>query len=181
MPLASLFRRHQYRHQAHAAYAAIVAQAREPAFFLDYGVPDTLDGRFELIALHAFLALNRLKADHATTAAFAQELFDTMFADLDRGLREMGASDIGVGRHVKEMAKGFYGRIHAYEEGLAGKDDVLGEALRRNLYGTVAPSPRAIAALSRYLRHQVGFLAGQGPDALLSGKINFDKLYAENE
>src|SRR5580704_2773447 len=76
MPLASLFRRNPHRSAAHTAYTQIVARAREPAFFLDCAVPDTLDGRFELIALHAFLVLNRLKADHAATADFAQELFD---------------------------------------------------------------------------------------------------------
>jgi cytochrome b pre-mRNA-processing protein 3 len=174
MPLASLFRRNPHRHNARTAYLEIVARAREPAFFLDCAVPDTLDGRFELIALHAFLVLNRLKAEHAATADFAQELFDTMFADLDRGLREMGASDIGVGRRVKEMAKGFYGRIVAYEQGLAAGDDQLGEALRRNLYGT-APAPQeAVAAMVRYTRRQVAALAEETLETMLSGQVRFD-------
>lgn len=181
MPLASLFRRNPYRKEAHLAYAAIVARAREPIFFLKGEVPDTLDGRFELIALHAFLVLNRLKAEHAITADFAQELFDTMFADLDRGLREMGASDIGVGRHVKEMAKAFYGRIVAYEQGLAGGDAELGEALRRNLYGTVAPSAETVAALARYLRRQAATLAQESAERILSGDIKFGPLLFENE
>ena len=176
MPLASLFRRNPHRRAAHAAYRQIVARAREPAFFLACGVPDTLDGRFELIALHAFLVLNRLKADHAATADFAQELFDTMFADLDRGLREMGASDIGVGRHVKAMAKSFYGRIVAYEQGLAGGDGPLGEALRRNLYGTVSPPPETIVAMTGYVRRQAVALTRATPALLLSGEINFDPL-----
>ncbi len=68
-----------------------------------------------------------------------------MFADLDRGLREMGATDMGVGKRVKEMAKGFYGRIAAYEKGLDGDDQTLSEALKRNLYGTVQPRPQAVA------------------------------------
>jgi cytochrome b pre-mRNA-processing protein 3 len=179
MPLASFFRRNPHRSTAHAAYAQIVARAREPAFFLDGAVPDTLDGRFELIALHAFLVLNRLKADHAATADFAQELFDAMFADLDRGLREMGASDIGVGRHVKEMAKGFYGRIVAYEHGLASGDAQLDEALRRNLYGTASPAPEAVAAMVRYIRLQATALARETLDNLLSGQVKFDRLVVE--
>src|ERR1700761_8191908 len=144
MALTSLFRRNRHRAQAHATYVSIVERAREPEFFLRLDVPDTLDGRFEMIALHMFLVLNRLKAEHEATSEFAQALFDAMFADLDRSLREMGASDIGVGKRVKEMAKGFYGRIAAYEEGLEGDDHTLGEALKRNLYGTVQPRPEAI-------------------------------------
>ncbi len=179
MPLASLFRRNPHRYAAYGAYAQIVGRAREPAFFVDCAVPDTVDGRFELIALHTFLVLNRLKLEHAATADFAQELFDAMFADLDRGLREMGASDIGVGRHVKQMAKGFYGRILAYERGLAGSDDELGEAIRRNLYGTASPSPQAVAAMVRYVRRQAAALARDPLDRMLSGKISFAPLEIE--
>lgn len=173
MPLASLFRRNTHRAAAHALYGAIVARARDPAFFLARSVPDTLDGRFELIALHAFLVLNRLKADHAATADLAQELFDTMFADLDRGLREMGAGDLGVGRRVKTMAKAFYGRIVAYEEGLGTGDDRLAAALRRNLYGTVDAPAEAAAAMDRYMRSTAAALAGQPTQDFLSGKVKF--------
>jgi cytochrome b pre-mRNA-processing protein 3 len=181
MPLASLFRRNPHRASAHTLYLQIVARARDPAFFLSRGVPDTLDGRFELIALHAFLVLNRLKADHAQSADLAQALFDTMFADLDRGLREMGASDIGVGRRVKDMAKGFYGRIVAYERGLAGDDAVLDDALRRNLYGTATPAPEAVAAMTRYVRGEAAALARQPLESFLSGEVRFDVELSENE
>lgn len=181
MPLASLFRRNPHRAAGHALYGAIVARARDPAFFLSWSVPDTIDGRFELIALHAFLVLNRLKADHAATAALAQELFDIMFADLDRGLREMGAGDLGVGRRVKEMAKGFYGRIVAYEQGLAGPDAALAAALRRNLYGTVGPTDEAVAAMAGYLRREAAALAAQPLADFFSGKVNFDTQVTENE
>lgn len=176
MPLASIFRRNPYRHQAHAAYASIVEHARAPDFFLRLGVPDTLDGRFEMIALHMFLVLNRLKAEHEATAEFAQALFDAMFADLDRGLREMGATDIGVGKRVKEMAKGFYGRIAAYEKGLEGSDETLSEALKRNLYGTVQPRPETIAAMARYMRAQAQVLARQPVEAFLSNNIRFNPV-----
>jgi cytochrome b pre-mRNA-processing protein 3 len=181
MPLASLFHRNRYRNQAHAAYALIVARARAPVFFIEWGVPDTLDGRFELIALHTFLVLNRLKSDRPATAEFAQQLFDTMFADLDRGLREMGASDIGVGRRVKDMAKGFYGRIVAYERGLATGGESLDEALRRNLYGTVTPSPDAVAAMAHYVQRQVAALAELPTALFLDGDIRFGSLIIENE
>jgi cytochrome b pre-mRNA-processing protein 3 len=180
MPLASLFRRNRRRAQAHATYASIVARAREPEFFVGLDVPDTLDGRFEMIALHMFLVLNRLKTEHEATSEFAQALFDAMFADLDRGLREMGATDIGVGRRVKEMAKGFYGRIHAYEDGLAAGDPTLGEALGRNLYGTVQPRPEAVAAMVRYLRAQVTTLADQPIENFFSDNVKFAALNASS-
>ena len=178
MPLASLFRRNRYRHQAHATYVSIVEQARAPDFFLRYEVPDTLDGRFEMIALHMFLVLNRLKAEHDATEEFAQALFDAMFADLDRGLREMGATDMGVGKRVKEMAKGFYGRIAAYERGLAGDDETLSEALKRNLYGTTQPRPASVAAIVRYMRAQAQALARQPVAAFFDNEIKFLPLTA---
>jgi cytochrome b pre-mRNA-processing protein 3 len=176
MPLASLFRRNRYRPMAHAAYTSIVEQARAPDFFLSLEVPDTLDGRFEMIALHMFLVLNRLRAEHEATEEFAQALFDAMFADLDRGLREMGATDIGVGKRVKEMATGFYGRIAAYEKGLAGDDQVLSEALKRNLYGTVQPSAHAIGGMVQYMRSQAKNLAHQPAESFLGAHIQFDPV-----
>ena len=167
MPLASIFRRHSYRHQAYAAYASIVEQARAPDFFLRLDVPDTLDGRFEMIALHMFLVLNRLKAEHEATAEFSQALFDAMFADLDRGLREMGATDMGVGKRVKEMAKGFYGRIAAYEKGLEGDDQTLerGAEAQPLRHGPAAPRGRRHAR-ALYAQGDAGAGAAAGRSLL---------------
>lgn len=166
MSLAALFHR-KNRNAVQALYGAIVAASRAPMFYEGWGVPDTLDGRFELIALHAFLAMRRLK-QAGDSAAFSQALFDTMFADLDRNLREMGVSDLGVGRQVKTMAKAFYGRILAYERGLAGTDS-LDDALRRNLYGTVAPNAAQLVAAAAYLRRQAQALDAVPVARLLSG------------
>jgi cytochrome b pre-mRNA-processing protein 3 len=137
-------------------------------------VPDSVDGRFEMLALHAFLVLNRLKRA-PEAARFAQHLFDTMFADLDRSMREMGAADIGVARHVKAMARGFYGRIAAYENGLSEGDAVLEAALRRNLYGTAqtAPSSDQLAAIAAYLHTQATALAAAPLSVFLAGEIPF--------
>ncbi|MDE2228223.1 MAG: ubiquinol-cytochrome C chaperone family protein [Alphaproteobacteria bacterium] len=168
MPLAALFHR-KSRSAVQALYGAIVAAGRAPVFYEKWGVPDTLDGRFELIALHAFLALRRLKHSNECVE-FAQALFDTMFADLDRNLREMGTGDLGVGRQVKTMAKAFYGRILAYEHGLAG-DANLEDALRRNLYGTATPNSGQVAAAANYLRHQAQALDAAPVAVLLSGEL----------
>ena len=91
-------------------YRSVVSQARRPEFYLLVGVPDSLDGRFELNALHVFLVLDRLKQDYPRGAGLGQALHDVFFADMDHSLREMGAGDLGVGKRVKKMAQGFYGR-----------------------------------------------------------------------
>jgi cytochrome b pre-mRNA-processing protein 3 len=169
--IAALRQRKQRRGAAMAAYGRIVARAREPDLFAAWAIPDTLDGRFEMLALHVFLVLNRLKPE-AAAKEFAQILFDTMFADLDRGVREMGATDIGVGRHVKAMARGFYGRIAAYEAGL-GEASELAPALRRNLFGTVEPKPAHLDAAAGYLRHQAAALAVVPVEIFLAGEVPF--------
>lgn len=160
-------------------YRAVVDQARQPRFYSSFGVPDSVDGRFDLIALHMFLVLHRLKREDEAARQFSQELFDTMFADMDRSLREMGVGDLGVGRRVRAMAEALYGRIAAYEAGLDGDDAVLTAALRRNLYGTLKasePSPAALAAWCEYLRAAVRDLAGQTLQRLQSGDVTFPAI-----
>ncbi|NQV60196.1 MAG: hypothetical protein HQ502_11035 [Alphaproteobacteria bacterium] len=168
--------------QAHALYLTAVAQARRPLFYSDHGIPDSVDGRFDLIVMHVFLLLGPLnnlarQVDASETSGrageIAQALFDTMFGDMDRSLREMGVSDIAVGKRVKHMAKAFYGRVTAYDEGLAGPDELLGEALRRNLFGTVEPTPAHVAAMADYLRCQVGHMASVSEARILSGDVQF--------
>ena len=154
-------------------YGTVVAQARRPAFYLRLGVPDTLDGRFDMIALHVFLVMRRLKAEGEEGRALSQALTDRFFADLDRSLREMGAGDLGVGRRVKTMAQAFYGRVSAYEAGLNGGAEVLREALTRNLYGTVAAPQETVAAMASYMRDAAGGLAAHGFAAIAAGTIAF--------
>lgn len=164
----------QRRERAFVLYARAVAQAREPAFYAVMGVPDTVDGRFEMIALHVYLILRRLRAEGEAAAALSQDLFDAMFADMDRSLREMGVGDLSVGKRVKAMARGFYGRIKAYDDGLASADSGdLCEALRRNLYGTGEAGPGQCEALAAYLRREAEALAALSGDAVLRADLNF--------
>ena len=86
-----LFRSKPHEESARTLYAQIVAQARQPAFFRDCGLPDTIDGRFDLLVLHVFLVMHRLKQDRADTAELSQALFDVLFQDMDESLRELGA------------------------------------------------------------------------------------------
>ena len=167
------FRRQPLRDAADRAYGAIVGQARLPEFFSALGVPDTLDGRFELICLHGFLFLRRMKGESPPASAFGQQIVDTMFADFDRSLREIGTGDLSVGRQVKRMAEAFYGRIRAYEDGLAGDDQALGAALQRNDYGTASASLEQLARMAAYLRREADGLAAQPMSSLLAGEIGF--------
>lgn len=171
--MMTLFGSASTRDAAERAYRRVVEQARRPGFFADCGVPDTVDGRFELICLHAFLYLHRLKREQQGAAALGQRFFDMMFADFDRSLREMGTGDLSVGREIKRMAEAFYGRIAAYEQGLTGDDLVLEAALQRNLFGTAPPIQANPQAIALYLRREAAGLARQGAGELLAGQITF--------
>lgn len=173
MALGKLFRPRRHEGAAHGLYVAAVEQSRQPSFYLDWGVADTVDGRFDLLTLHVCLILARLARERGTQKELGQTLFDLMFADMDVNLREMGVSDTGVGSRIKTMAKAFYGRLAAYTEGL--NDAVLlGPALERNLYRGRPPAPGVVEAMTSYIRCQDRLLAGQGVDALLEGRVVFD-------
>ncbi len=173
MVLANLFQRSELRKSAGKLYGGIVKQARNRGFYADLDVPDTVDGRFDMIALHAALVMRRLKSGTGRSADLSQALFDTLFDDMDRSLREMGAGDLGVGRRVKAMARAFYGRLAAYDEGLAGDDRALGNAIERNLYRGAPPDAAKLAALSAYVRREAAALDGQMLDDLLAGRLDF--------
>jgi cytochrome b pre-mRNA-processing protein 3 len=169
----SFARRESVRAAAETAYRRIIDHARDPAFFTGFGVPDTIDGRFEMICLHAFLYLYRLKSDRPRSAALAQAFFDAMFADFDRGLRDLGTGDLSVGRQVKRMAQGFYGRVQAYEGGLAQDGAALAAALARNVFGTTGQSATASTALAGWVRCAATALATQRFEELCAGAIRF--------
>lgn len=157
-------------------HAAIVEQARQPAFYAQHGVPDSLDGRFDMLVLHAYLAFRRLKELGQPAEAMSQQLFDLIFDDMDANLREIGVGDLSVGKKVKKMAQAFFGRAAAYDAGLepGAAPDVLEQALRRNVYGTVAnPAQNDLAWLAGYTRSAIATLAAQPAESLLKGRIGF--------
>lgn len=176
MILDTLFRKRRLRAPAGQVYGALVAQARDPWFYRRLGVPDTVEGRFEMVALHCFLVLNRLKMAHRDGQPLAQQLgqavFDMMFADMDRNLREMGIGDLGIAKRVKALIKGLYGRIKAYEEGLAGPDGLLAEALDRNVFAGAARDGAA-PALAVYLRDSIACLREIPLEAIIGGRLAF--------
>ena len=171
--LISLPGRNLVRDAADVAYRCVVEQARQPIFFTQYGVPDTLDGRFELICLHAFLYLHRLKAEGPPAKGVCQSFFDRMFTDFDRALREMGTGDLSVGKHIQRMVRAFYGRIRAYEEGLSANASTLDAALIRNVFGTVPASSQLAGMMTRYVHSAASELRRQSAADLLAGRISF--------
>ncbi len=173
MPLARPNRRSQRRECAHLLYGRIVEQARHPAFYAECGVPDTIDGRFDMIVLHAVLVLRRLRREGEEGRALGQATFDVMMDDMDRSLREMGVGDLGVGRRVKAMARAFYGRAEAYEAALEAGGGALDDAVRRNLFGPVAPPPDASSAIAAYARLEAAALDSQAGGDLLAGEVRF--------
>jgi len=162
------------RRAVEAGYLAVVAQARQPAFYRELEVPDSLDGRFEMIVLHVFLVLHRLREEGREADAFSQALLEALVEDCDRNLREIGVGDLSVGRKVKQMAAGFYGRAQAYEAALAGGEGELEAALRRNVYGTREDARAAsVAVLADYVLAQHAQLGDCAAADLTMGRIAF--------
>ncbi len=175
MSIFGLIRAKGHGDPARAIYAALVAQSRRPVFYRHFAVADTPAGRFEMIAVHAFLLLHRLKGEGSAAGALAQQVFDAMFADMDQNLREMGVGDLAVGKRVKRLAQGLYGRIAAYECGVESADPaVLTAALSRNLHGAAAVEDAQLAAMADYMRRQVAALAAQPLAELHAGRVTFD-------
>jgi cytochrome b pre-mRNA-processing protein 3 len=155
-------------------YSAAVAAAREPYCYTVHGVPDTLDGRFDLIGLHAFLLIHRLRFLPDPGPAVAQAVFDAMFSDMDKALREMGVGDLSVGRRVRAMWEAFHGRARAYEEALNSADAAaLPAALARNVWRGTAPPAGGAEALARLTRAQHAHLTLQDVAGLVAGRVSF--------
>jgi cytochrome b pre-mRNA-processing protein 3 len=152
-----------------SVYESIVAAARHPAFYAEWGVADTLDGRYDMIILHCFLVLDRLKG---VEADFRQDLVDEVFRDMDRSLREMGVGDISVGKKVRKMAEVFYGRIAAYDQAIAGSGNALEAALARNVFPDGAADGH-VDALASYVRTRRNLLAQQSAEDIAKGTVQF--------
>jgi cytochrome b pre-mRNA-processing protein 3 len=153
-------------------YGAIVAQARDPFFYSTLGVPDTIEGRFDMLVLHVHLLFRRLTAEHQSVRNVGQEVFDRFVGDMDASLREIGIGDLAVPKRVRAMGEAFYGRAVVYDEALAqASDEQLTAALQRNVYAgqTAAGASR----LAHYVRSTVNVLATQSAHAIADGIIEF--------
>jgi len=170
--LSRLFGRSRPSIAGDTLYRAIVAQARLPLFYRDWRVPDTVDGRFEMIVLHLVLLFRRLGRDGEAGQAIAQEVFDIFLADMDQQLREMGVGDLGVPKRMKKIGQSFYGRLATYGTVLATEDEAgLREALERNLFPEAEAQP--LALLAAYALAAGAQLATQPTKAIAGGALDF--------
>ncbi|WP_249340607.1 ubiquinol-cytochrome C chaperone family protein [Sphingomonas sp. 2SG] len=156
------------REEALPLYNAVVTRGRAEHWYLAGGVPDTVDGRFDMIAAVLAMVLLRLERELAA-AALSAHLTERFVDDMDGQLRQMGIGDIVVGKHIGKMMSMLGGRIGAYRDGLASGD--LGPALVRNLYRGVAPAPQALAAVAADLIALHDALATAPLDRLVAGDL----------
>lgn len=165
-------------------YGTIVAQARSPTFYGDYGVPDTVAGRLDMIVLHLVLFLGRLKHASPAGQALGQQVFDLFCRDIDDNFREMGMGDLSVPKQMRRVGETYYGRANAYEDALASGDNTtLVDALTRNIFGVPASGARRLAAYMhetmRELAAQDGFALGElrfpNPDSIAEVQSEGDK------
>ena len=148
-------------------YEGIVRRSRAPVFFTKFAVPDTIDGRFDLLTLHAWLVLDRLRDVKLTDVS--QGLMDTLFIGFDEGLRDLGTGDMGMGRRMKKIADAFYGRLSSYE---ASKDtSALSDALLRNLYRGAGERAHA-DAIAHYVESARSHIAQSD---LAAGEVDFGR------
>jgi cytochrome b pre-mRNA-processing protein 3 len=159
--------RHEDRCKAMDLYGAIVTGARQPTFYSECGVEDTPEGRYEMIALHLFLVLERLKGAGPQADRVAQRVMEAFVTDMDDSMREMGVGDLSVGRKVKRSAAGLYVRFGAYRAAMAA-----GGALTEQLQAFV-PGAQDADPIARYMRQTAGELAALDLYTVLLGRVPF--------
>ncbi len=161
-------------------HQAVVEAARRPVFYTDLGVPDTVEGRFDLVTLHATLVVRRLRALPEPASSLAQDLVDAIFLNFDRALRELGVGDISVPKRMKTMASAFLGRARAYEAALPADDAELAKVLARNVLNRTDVVPAEAERLAAYVRRCVTAFDATGFDAFEAGRPPFpDPLVPE--
>jgi cytochrome b pre-mRNA-processing protein 3 len=151
-------------------YGMIVAQAREPLFYQSLGVPDTVNGRFDMVVLHLWMVLTQLRRPQADNG-LAQALFDRFCSDMDHNLRELGTGDLAVPKRMKEFGEAFYGRSAAYDLARAADKETLAQALCKNIFNGQNIQQARLLAL--YVERTLATLAATDDAALTGGAWQF--------
>ncbi len=174
MAFFGLIGRRRHERTGFQLYGLAVSAAREPFYYERLGVPDTLDGRFDMVCLFAFLAIRRTRRIEPGGVEIAQAIFDAMFSDMDINLREMGVGDLSVPKRVRAMWEGFHGRASVYEPAMT-EPAALATALARNVWRSDSDPAIAAAAvhLARIAITQDQQLSGQADAALRKGVLTF--------
>ena len=156
--MIGLFRRNPRREVIETLYQRIAAASRAPFLYVDLGIPDTVEGRFEAVTLHMTLVLRRLRQLPGPADQVAQDLVDCFFRHLDASLRELAVGDLAVPRRMKALGEAFNGRSRAYDEALNEPDgDGLARALARNVLGIAEPA-HGLASYVRESEAELTFL-----------------------
>ncbi len=145
-------------------------QSRQIELFAEGRVPDTFEGRFEAVTLHAAILMRRLKVAGPSGARAAQKLFENIFSNFDYAFREAGVGDLIVGKKMRKLAEGFYGRIRAYESAFDVEGNVS-EVISRNLM--VDASEEDLRAATRYTEAAVAALDAQSEESLFAGELHW--------
>lgn len=177
--LAWLTGRDGPRHTAGELYGRVVAEARRTVFYAGLGVPDTPEGRYELIALHLFLLLERLRRDGSAGEAVSRHVLEAFVTDMDDCMREMGVGDSTVAKRVKRAAAGFYERAGPYRAALAAADGrPMADALSQYIVGPAsnAKGPDGMHALGDYARASAARLAALNNSDALAGRMSFTRF-----
>ena len=173
--IKKLFARDDGRDALSAFYAALVAEARNPAWYRDGQVADTMDGRFEMVAALTALAIARLDAEGEAGRVPAVMLTEIFVDDMDAQLREIGVGDMIVGKRIGKLLGAFGGRLGAYREALAdgAQPGLLNDALTRNLYGDVIPTEAQLAHVADALRTAANALLGTDAADVAAGRATW--------
>lgn len=171
--ILGLFRKKPAAEAVYAVYSAIVAQSRQPRFYAEWGVPDTATGRFDMISLHLALLFRRMRSEDIRVKSFSQAVFDLFFKDMDRSLREMGVTDLGVPKKIQEMGNIFYGLLANLNEALDRNDQAEVEiVLARNLFDE--GGRQSAHDLARYVFAEAAKLDAQPLDSIMAGRIQLE-------
>ena len=171
-------RRAERSRRAGELYGGVVTAARQPFFYKDMGVPDTPEGRFELVALHLFLALEALKQRGPQQLEVTRQTIEAFVSDMDDCMREMGVGDFTVPKKVKRAAAAFYERAGAYRRGLSeAQKSVLEKSLSTYVFAGRQEDGNGLSALAGYVRNAASALAAEQFDVLCANG-NLVKLLA---
>lgn len=154
-------------------YGAIVAQARQPIFYLEYAIPDDVNGRFEMIVLHAYMLFHRFRDETEEARALGQKVFDHFFLDMDHSLRERGIGDLSVPKKIKKMAQAFYGRVDAYDKARAEGKEQLAAALSRNFFPEAETTRPEAQSLAEYVEACADHLAAIRLEEFFEAKLTY--------